>query len=165
MAVKDFHIFHGVVLARLLRNERPVSLRLIETKPSESWSTYTLNDAIDLFVAHSTSAREYERDGGGHSWTFSLSPNQVRQIRPDRHVRDVYVALVCATRDVLAQPMVVCVLSPDQTADLFDGPVSVAQSITVRKPAGKGRLRVMKDRYERYKIAESFLDDWDIPGS
>lgn len=35
MSVKEFELFHGAVLTKLLRSEKPVALRLIETRPWE----------------------------------------------------------------------------------------------------------------------------------
>ena len=70
MSVKEFELFHGAVLTKVLRSDRPVALRLVGTRPGENWSTYTLNDAVDLLVSHSKSPRSVARSGGvrhGHS--------------------------------------------------------------------------------------------------
>jgi activator of HSP90 ATPase len=50
MPLREFELFHGGVITKIVRSERPVTLRLIETKPEEKWSTYTLNDKVDLFI-------------------------------------------------------------------------------------------------------------------
>lgn len=164
MAVREFELFHGAVLTKLLRSEKPVALRLVETRPGENWSTYTLNDSVDLFVSHSKSRRSVSRGGGGTSWTFVFSRNQLRQMNPTVRGRPVWVALVCGRRNPTEGDMHVCLLDPDQIEDTVDFS-EACQSVTLRKPDKKGKFRVFKDRHERFKVAQSRLDKWDVPGS
>lgn len=164
MPIREFELFHGAVLAKLLRSEKPIALRLIETRPSESWSTYTLNDTVDLFISHSKTSRTISLSrGGGTSWSFPFSPNQLRQINENLN-RPVFVALVCGRPSPLKGEMQVCLLDPEQIAEIFDK-TSVQQSITIRKPGNRGRLRVFKNRQQRFLIPRSRLDNWDVPGS
>lgn len=53
-AVRQFELFHGAVLTALLRRDHPIALSMVETMPSDSWSTYRINDAVNLVVTHST---------------------------------------------------------------------------------------------------------------
>ena len=163
MAIREFELFHGAVLTKVLRSEKPVALRLIETRPRENWSTYTLNDKVDLFVTQSKSPRAVSRGDGGTSWSFVFSRNQLRQINPDVRHRPVFVALVCARAKPSDGDMHTCLLDPGQIADLVDFS-SAQQSVTVRKPEGKGRLLVFKDRRARYRVSQSRLDKWEVPG-
>lgn len=163
--VKDFHLFHGAVLATVLRSEKPVALRLVETRPGQNWSTYTLNDSIDLFITHSRTPRDVERSGGGTSWTFGLSENQIRQLRPrpGGSGRPVWAALVCGRKDLGTGEMYVCLLDPEQVASVISEDVG-SQSLTVRKPT-RGMLRVFKDHQERFKVSASRLETWEVPGA
>lgn len=163
MPVKEFELFHGAVLTKLLRSEKPVALRLIETRPGENWSTYTLNDTVDLFVSHSKAPRAVSRGGGGTSWTFVFSRNQLRQMNPSVRNRPVFVALVCGRANPSDREMHVCLLDPEQVADLVDFTAD-QQSLTIRKPQQRGKLRVFKDRHERFLVAQSRLDKWEVPG-
>ncbi len=163
MPVRESELFHGAVLTKLLRSEKPVALRLIETRPGENWSTYTLNDTVDLFVSYSKSPRSISRKGFcGTSWTFVFSQNQVRQMNPKKG-RPVWVALVCGKSDRSKGDMHVCLLDPEQVAETVDF-TGEQQSLTVRKPDSRGKLRVFKDRHERFLIAQSRLDKWEVPG-
>ncbi len=163
MPVREFELFHGAIITKLLRSEKPVALRLVETRAGENWSTYTLNDAVDLFVSHSKSPRAVSRGGGGTSWTFVLSRNQLRQMNPALRGRPVWVALVCARANPSDADMHVCLLDPDQVADVVDFGGD-QESLTVRKPDARGKLRVFKDRYEKFLVAQSRLDKWEVPG-
>lgn len=163
MTVKEFELYHGVVLAKVLRSEKPVALRLIETRSGENWSTYTLNDAVDLLVSYSKTPRPVSRQGGGTSWTFVFNRNQLRQMNPEGRGRPVWVALVCARKSLADGEMQVCLLDPEQLRDTVSF-TEVQQSLTVRKPRGKGKLRVFKDRHERFLVAQSRLDKWEVPG-
>ena len=118
MTIKQFELFHGAVLAKVVR-DRPVALRMIETRPGEAWAVYTINDAVDLFLKHSTSARTLTREPGGFSWQFAFSPEQVNQIHERQVSRQVYVALVCGQSDVKQGKMQICFLHPDQLAQLI----------------------------------------------
>lgn len=155
MPVRQFELFHGAVLTKLLRSERPVALRLVETRPKESWSTYTVNDTVDLLVTHSKSDRRIKQDGGATAWTFPFSRNQLRQINGSE--RPVWVALVCGRKNPFARDMHIWLLDPEQIS-------AVAPSVTVRKPTGRGQFRVFKDRYEEFRVPQSRLDNWQVPG-
>lgn len=163
MPIRQFEMYHGAVITRLLRSERPVSLRLIETQPTESWSTYTLNDTVDLFITYSRSPREVNRSGGGTSWQFTLSRNQLRQINPEHRGRPVYLALVCANRTLEKDGARICLLTPEEVASLVDFDRD-QHCITVRKPRSRGQLRVFKNWKEEILVPGSRLDNWEVPG-
>ena len=91
-----------------------------------------------------------------------FSQNQLRQMNPKKG-RPVYVALVCGRRDRPKGDMHVCLLDPNQVAETVDF-AAEQQSLTVRKPDSRGKLRVFKDRHERFLVAQSRLDRWEIPG-
>jgi|SRR3990172_2042437 len=162
MAVNEFELFHGIVLTKLMRSERPVALRLIETRPAEAWSAYRVNDELDLFIKHSTAPRLLSRGRGGRSWTFVFSPAQLRQMQGSRREGPVWAALVGGSRDVKDQ-MIVCLLDPDQIAEVVDLGSPNQQSLTVRQ-IPRSNLRVFKDKRERFLVAQSRLDQWEVPG-
>ena len=164
MSIREFELYHGAVLTKVLRSDKPVALRLVETKPAENWSTYILNDTVELFITHSKSPRSVLRGGGGTSWSFVFSKNQLRQMDQTQTTRPVWVAMVCGKKIPSDCDMQVCLLDPDQLAEVIDFKAD-QQSLTVRKPNGKGRLRVFKDRYERFLVAQSRLDGWEVPGA
>jgi hypothetical protein len=134
---------------------------MIETRATTDWSTYTLNDQVNLFIAHSQSPRQYSRGGGGQSWQFVFSQNQMRQIGSPGNGKPVWLALVCATARGDAD---VCLLDPDQIKSAIDTN-AVEQNLTIRKPGGRGQFRVIRNRREAFKVPLGRLDTWDVPGS
>ena len=160
MAIKEFELFHGGVIARLLRAEKPVTLRLVETRPKENWSTYTLNDSIDLVISHSKTPRQVVQEGGGISWTFGFGKNQLNQIASLK--RSVYIALVCGERKIGNDNMHICLLNPEMVQDLIDTKQE-QQSITVRKPKHKGKFRVFKEKAKRHLVAQNAIDKFEVP--
>lgn len=83
----------------------------------------------------------------------------------DTHLkRPVWVAMVCGRKSPSDGEMPVCLLDANQVAEIIDFSSS-QQSLTVRKPSGKRKLRVFKDRQERFLVAQSRLDNWDVPGA
>ncbi len=164
MCIKEFELFHGAALTKILRSEKPVALRLIETKPGESWSTYTLNDSVDLLVTHSKNPRQVTRNGGGTSWRIVFSQNQIRQMNPTKACRPVWVAMVCARKTPTEGDMQVCLLDPEQIDNIIDFSAA-QQALSIRNPGGGKQLRVIKDRKEKFKVPQSRLDNWNVPGS
>jgi len=163
MAIDEFELFHGVVLTKLVRSERPVTLRMIETHPDEAWSAYMLNDEVHLFVKHSTNPRRVA-DGEGRSWTFVFGADQVRQMGVSKARGGVYIALVGASRQVKDPGRCVCLLSPEQIKELLTFSPDAPQTITVRLLPRK-KLRVYKARRERFKVPQNRLEQWEVPGA
>jgi hypothetical protein len=48
MAIRQFELFHGAVLTKLVRRGQRVALTMIETSPNDPWAVYTINDAVDV---------------------------------------------------------------------------------------------------------------------
>lgn len=161
MSIREFELYHGAVLAKLVRSDRPLALRMIETRAGTDWSTYTLNDEVNLFVAHSKVPRAYTRDGGGHAWQFVFSPNQMRQIGVPANGKPVWLALVCVDPNAAAE---VCLLSPEDAAQVLNLEAS-EQNLTIRKPSGRAQFRVLSSRREAFKVPRGRLDSWEVPGS
>lgn len=163
MAIKQFELFHGAVLTKLLRSDRPVTLRMIETRPGEAWAVYTINDEVDLFVKYSITARKLTRRQGALSWTFVFSPEQISQIRKLQAERDVYAALVCGRKDIKTGGLQTCLLRPDELEHLLDFNDASQQSLTVRYVPRK-KLRVYSGHRVELLVAQNALDEWDVPG-
>ena len=164
MSIKEFELFHGAILAKLVRNEKPITLRLIETRFDDS-RVYTLNDVIELYVKHSISPRELSRGEGGYSWTFTFDTEHVNQIRELKKRRTTYIALVCGHRYVKEARIETCLINLDEHADLLDLEGNSQQSVTVRYKTGAKKLRIFRDRQEKFLISLNALDNWEIPQS
>jgi len=148
----------------LVRNEKPITLRLIETRFDDS-RVYTLNDIIELYVKHSLSPRELSRGEGGYSWTFTFDQENVNQLRELKKKRKTYLALVCGHRYVKKARIETCLINLDEHTDLLDLEGNGQQSVTVRYKAGAKKLRIFRDRQEKFLISLNALDNWEIPQS
>jgi len=164
MAVDEFELFHGVVLTKLVRSERPITLRMIETRPGEAWSAYTLNDEVDLFIKHSTTPRDTVRGGEGRAWSFVFGADQLRQMAASKAKGGVYVALVGGTRQIKDTQRCVCLLDPQEVSGLLDLSSTAQQALTVKLISGKS-LRVYHGHEEKFKVPQNRLEKWQIPGS
>jgi len=160
MSIKEFELFHGAVLTKLVRSDRPLTLRMIETRPGEAWSIYKLNDAVKVLVKHSRTPRKLKRDRAGASWPFSFSRDQVLQLRS----KDAWVALVCGADRVGDAKMEVCLLKPEEVGQLLDVQSEVQQSVTVKYLPGK-RLRVSSARWDELVVPRNRVENWEVPGS
>jgi len=162
MSVHKFELFHGIVLTKLVRSDKPVSLRLIETEPDEAWAAYKINDAVVLFVKYSTSYHKRKRE---RSWGFVFHSTQIREIRSMQSEGDVYISLVCGSQET-GDLMRVCLLKPMDIVDLLDIADEnhrIEQSVRV-KYIPNHKLRV-SGKGENILIAANALDEWDVPGS
>lgn len=161
MPVREFEMFHGAVLTKLVRGDRPLTLRLIETRPEDSWSTYRVNDEVGVLVKHSVRPRTLKREEGAVAWQFVFSAEQMEQLRQP----ETWVALVCGSTNFGARDMEVCLLAPSQVATLTDLTDGGQQSVTVKRLPGRS-LRVGSARAaEALVVPRNRLDDWSVPGS
>jgi len=165
MTIKQFHLFHGAVLTTLARSDRPVTLRMIETQPRELWAVYTINDEVHLYVKYSTAVRDLAREPGSSSWTFVFGRDEVARLAELSAARDVYAALVCGRTAISRQEkMHICLLRPEQLAQLVDFRDTSAQpSITV-KYVPRSQLRVISGRRVEFLVPQSALARWQVPG-
>ncbi len=165
MAIKQFELYHGAVLTALVRSDRPVTLRMIETRPSEAWAVYTLNDEVDLYVKYSTAVRGLKTRKGAFSWTFPFGPEEVARLSELSTERDVYAALVCARRAISrGKDMHICLLHPEELTRLIDFDDHSSQSTTVRYIPRK-KLRLFSRHKVELRVAQSALARWEVPGS
>jgi hypothetical protein len=77
MSVREFELFHGIALTKIMRSDRPVTLRMIETNPDEAWAAYRINDEIVLYIKYRTVSRELRRNGGGLAWSFMFGTSEL----------------------------------------------------------------------------------------
>ena len=164
MTVHEFELFHGIVLTKLARSERPITLRMIETRPTEAWSAYTLNDEVDLYVKYSTTPRAVTRGEEGKSWSFTFGTDELNQMQQSIARRQTYITLVAGSRDTKADFMQVCLLYPTEICELIDFRSSNQQTLTIKHIPRK-KIRVIKDRRKKFLIAQNRLEQWDVPCS
>ncbi len=162
MSIREFELFHGAVLTKLVRSDRPVTLRMIETRPSEAWSTYVINNELRLLVKHSASPRKLKRERrGARSWTFVFSRDQLRQLEKPH----VWVALVCGAHRFPRSRMEVCLIDPTEVAELIDQAADTQQSVIVRYLGPRKSLRVSSTKVDELVVARNRVEKWEIPGS
>jgi hypothetical protein len=162
MGIQQFELFHGAVLAKLVRSDRPIALRMIETK-EEAWAVYTVNDEIELFIKHSTTPRELVREKDGLTWQFIFTPEQVEQIQNLFSTKKVAIALVCGRQNI-KDDMQIAFIEPDDVQDLINFSVNTAQSLTVKHLPRK-KLRIVTGYTDEKLVAQNALDKWIVPGS
>jgi len=162
MSIQKFEIFHGAVLAKIMRSygDRPVVLRLVEAHPEEYWSVYTLNDEVHLIVKYRTSANRLSK--GKLSWGFVFSAEELDLIKRLQNDKRTYVALVGGQRSV-GETMEVGLLSDEEFMMLVQKSNKSGLSITMRYEPGR-QLRIVHNRKIVYKIPRSRLDSWEVPG-
>ncbi|MDD3802752.1 MAG: hypothetical protein PHV45_11240 [Desulfuromonas thiophila] len=164
MSIRVFELFHGAVITKLLRSDRPVSLRMIETNTAESWSSYVLNAEVKLLITYSTNSRAVTRPTPARAWQFGFSKNQLRQLRKGPDGMPVFAALVCGTKQVSGDKMEICLLDSEQISRVLDLD-GEPQALVVKCPNGKGQLRVVKERTEEFLVPRNRIDQWHVPGS
>ncbi len=160
MSVHEYELFHGIVLTKIVRSDRPITLRMIETRPSDEWSVYTLNDQIELFIKYTTAQRSNARDSGGKTWSFGFSLDQVTKIAKLKQTKDLYIALVCGGVNIKKDEMQVCLLLPEEIEEIFNLQEPQNRSITLKSiPSQQYTLFVDRKEWRR-KIPRNRLDNW-----
>lgn len=163
-SVKQFELFHGLVLAKILREKRPTTLSMIKTNIQEEWSTYEVDiDGVDtsnvrLFFKHSTKSKPLKKTGA-ESWNFNFTSGQLNQLREKKH----RIVLVCGFQDVKsAKDMQICFPGPEQIETLLDLSSSDNVTRTVAVQAEKGKkLRAFSNRTnDKFTVGRNALSNW-----
>ncbi len=163
--VKEFHLMHGIVLTRILRNDSP-TLRLVETDKSDAWAMYVLNDAVIVYVKYSICSRITKKEEKT-VWNFPFQSSELKKISEKKQTLPVYFALVCGFPAVNeAKKMEVCLLEPLEIEKCIDINPEKSQTITVELIT-RASLRAYgsKNPVKKLVISRNKLDEWIIPGS
>jgi hypothetical protein len=161
MPIRTFELFHGAVLTKLVRGDHPVTLRLIETRPSDLWSTYRVNDELNLLLKYSTSPKSPKSEKGVMAWQLVFSSDQMKQLA----IPGTWAALVCGSRELRSNEMEICLLDAGQLAQLLNLDLPWPHSLHVRRVSNKG-LRVGPTKAGRdMVVARNRLEKWTVPGS
>ena len=163
--VKTFHLMHGIVLTRILRNDSP-TLRLVETDKSNAWAMYILNDEVIVYVKYSILPR-FTKKEEKTVWNFPFQSSELMKISKEKQKRPVYFALVCGFPAVNeAKKMEVCLLEPSEIEKCIDIISDKSQTITVELiPRASLRAYGSKNPLNKLIISRNKLDEWNIPGS
>jgi hypothetical protein len=164
MTIKLFELFHGAVLTKLVRKDRPVTVTLIETRQDEAWSVYKIIDCY-LFIKLSTSPSSLSGGKGGYSWSFTFTPEHIKQIIRIREDSALYLALICGFQNVKVGRSEICFIDQNEIPEVIDLDNPNQQSLRVRRNTGAKKFRLFVDRKEKISIYLSALERWDIPGS
>jgi hypothetical protein len=162
MSIKDFELFHGIVLTKMIRSDHPVSLTMIETNRDQFWSAYRVNDASFLYIKYRTGARKTRRPRG-LSWVFTFGDDQLQQIRRLKEQHPVFLALVCIAK----KPLSVCLLEPSEIERCINLDGQRAQSIIILYQQNR-KLRVhgpLNSEADELRIPQSRIDRWTPPGN
>lgn len=164
--VSQFELFHGIVLTKLVRNDAPVTLRLIETNTNDAWAAYRINAAVIVYTKVRTTGYELLREDGGCSFQFVFLPGELAALRRLAQDSAVYVVLVCGNRDLSkTDQMHVCMIEPAELEQLIDVSSADQQNILV-KHLPRRKFRVTGSNSDKeLLIAHRRLDDWQVPGS
>jgi hypothetical protein len=160
--IKQFELFHGAVLAKLMRSDKPITLRLIETR-NDAWSIYTINNEIELFIKISKVPNELIREVNGYSWQFQFTSEQIVQLKSLKKSRNIAIALVCGHQSV-SENMQIAFLNPELVDELFDFSTDNSQSLTVKFIPNK-QLRVIRNYKIEKFIPQNALEKWVVPGN
>jgi len=145
MSISKTDLFHGAVLAKLLR-ESPTALRLFEHRASER-AVYSVdglpgNQQAFFFVKSSASPRSSKRNGGC-SWSFTFLPEHMKELRDLRDRGLVQIALVCGSNELKGDgpPLEVCLVSMTELEKVVNLRSVSSESVRVES-AQRKKLRL-----------------------
>lgn len=168
MSVSEVELFHGAMLAKLFRSDKPVSLRMIEMDFEQSSRAYLVNDAAYIYTKHSKKPRKGTRHPT-YTWIFTFRKNHIEDLqRFLQKGKDVYLALVCGQLEVNGKdPIEICFLDWDQIWRCLEkNSDEVQQTLSVKLMRGKS-FRVWGAKNSLKKailVNQSALSDWNVPG-
>lgn len=157
MPVRSFELFHGAVLTKLVRSDRPLTLRLIETGSMGTWGMYRINDEVNLLVKYSATPKSRK---GATRWDFVVSRTEIKELSHEA----TWLALVCGSSQLRSTEMEVCLLCPDQLKALFYFRLSQESVYVECKQGASLRVGPTKAGPELV-IARNRVETWPVPGS
>jgi hypothetical protein len=183
MPLRDFELYHGALLTKLVRSDRPITIRMIETETNECWSAYTIDDTVTIYTKASGHGKFDEKDRYV-KWTFTFQPKHLSDLRRLSEQNGVYLALVCANHalpdrvpfiglDVSAEKAWerwlrlenalrrkltgICFLEPDRWHRCLELDDNRTQSITVELARGNAFLV-----NGHLRVPQNRLDTWQV---
>lgn len=168
MSISELELFHGAMLAKLFRSDKPVSLRMVEMDFEQSRRAYLVNDMAYIYTKHCKKPRKGTRQPT-YTWLFTFSKNHVEDLqRLKGNGKDVYLALVCGQLEVNKNdPIEICFLDWSQIWRCLEkNNHESQQTISVKLMRGKSfRVWGSKNPLEKaILVNQNALSDWDVPG-
>lgn len=168
MSIKEMELFHGAVLAKLFRSDKPVSLRMVEMDFEQSRRAYLVNDMAYIYIKHGKNPRKSKRLPL-FTWIFSFSNNHIEDLKKLRgNKKDVYLALVCGQESISSpDPAEICFLDWDQIWKCLDSEkLNEQQFITVKyQKSHSFRVWGIKNTsIDPILVNQDSLVDWEVPG-
>ena len=162
MPIREIEMMHGAVLAKLCRNDAPVTVRLIETQ-DDIRSAYWLNDIV-LYIKHSV-APQRRRRGQRERWQFTFTLSHLADLADLVQRAEVYLVLVCA-QPKFRGTMEIALLEPDEWQQCIDLSSSGQQWLAVEAEQRKAlRVHGACNGDEKIIVHRNALDTWIVPGS
>lgn len=158
--IQQYEFLHGCVLTALVRSDRASTVRLIETNPGASWSTYKVNDSY-VHIKPSTSPKQQKKDLS-KVWQFTFSKSELESIRDNGS----NVVLVCAYPDMKSKERMWRILLEqlDVKSLLKLQDIPAQGSVTAKYKPNAKKLVIAGNGAEKL-VAPKALLDWEIPGS
>ncbi len=140
--IKDFQLYHGAALHKLIDSGGEVTLQNYSNKSN---SSYVLNSSIGLYIKYSTKRLA--------PWQFSFAKEHQDEILEIRNIyQDVFILLVCGTDGIVS-------LNFSELKILLDEHHKEIETIAVSRPQGKMYKVVGTDGKLERKISRSDFPD------
>jgi hypothetical protein len=165
VALELFELFHGAVFTVLMRNERPLSLRMFEKNAADGWAAYRVNDEFGLYIKYRTKPHAGKRLT---SWNFAFGEGELEHLRGMREKMNLYLALVCGRRrlEPSKRNMHICLLDEQDMNRCIDMSSIEPQWIRVLHAPGKFlRAYGSTNKTDPLRIPHNRIETWEVPGS
>lgn len=167
MTITAVELFHGVVLTRLVRGNKPIAFKMFAFNADKSSSAYIVNDKAAVYIKHSKTPRLRQRKGYNCAWSFTFSPEHLGEIRGLGREVPVHTAFVCADRKYGRPCQYICFLTPGELSLCVDLNADTQQNLIIAN-LPRGKLRVWgskKPANAPLLISKNALERWSVPGN
>lgn len=100
MALGQFELYHGAVLAEIVRNPK-INLKLIERNTDHGWGAYEVIDNATIhrvFIKSTSQIRKGRK--GSCACTFTFSESDIKKLRQIEADRNLLICLVCSDAEI-----------------------------------------------------------------
>lgn len=100
MAVSKFELYHGIVLAQMVRHPK-INVKLISRDENQHWAFYDVMDNQDEYVVYMKYASKPANVESKRRYNFTFTPQDISRIKQEMQGnKKILVCLVCGNEEV-----------------------------------------------------------------
>lgn len=164
MTIQQFELFHGAVLTKIIRSDRPTSLRMFG-KTDENLAVYTVSynsSDVEIFIKRSVNVLPIKKKKKviGKYWNFPFTSDQISALQQLAKNQNVAIILVCGAK-LIKDKMEICLIKPEHFSKVMPT-IENEKTLKVERMGKNKMLRIFSSEEVIHKEDLNEMDRWPI---